>query len=121
MKWENTDFHRLRASKLMQNLVRSSDTIQLWAAKIKWGWVKQHSVEKLGSILPTYLTWKLEVGLKGKPKGNSEVGFFTVHWSGFGRYVPVTRSGNCFIPIQTRADEAQSSPECQHYSQTTIP
>ena len=28
-------FHRLWATKLMQNLIYSSDTIKLWAAKIK--------------------------------------------------------------------------------------
>ena len=38
-------FHRLWPSKLMQNLLRSSDTIKLLAAKIKRGWVKERSVE----------------------------------------------------------------------------
>ena len=29
----------------MQDLIRSSDTIKLWAARIKVGWAQQTSVE----------------------------------------------------------------------------
>ena len=29
----------------MQDLIRSSDTIKLWAGRIKVGWVQQPSVE----------------------------------------------------------------------------
>ena len=46
---------------------------------------------KLGAFCQLIFAEKQRLALKGKPEGNFEVDFFTVHQSDFAHYVPVTK------------------------------
>ena len=73
----------------MPNLIHSSDMNKLLAGKIK-GEGKTMFYQKIGTFCQLISAEKRRWALKGKREGNFEVDFFTLHWSGFAPYVPVT-------------------------------